>query len=89
MVIKGLHASVFFEEPSGYPSEYKGAWIAQCLEKDCCAQGKTREQAIERLEQTLGDNASVCVQRGLAPLSNLDAAPEFYWNHGDRVELGR
>jgi len=31
-----------------------GAWIAQCLELDVCAQGRTEVQAVANLRDTLG-----------------------------------
>lgn len=65
-------------------------YAAQCLEHDVCAQGDTREQALERFRLTLmGEIALEKHYRGKTEnfLATFPPAPLFYWRNFKDVEL--
>ena len=54
------------------------SWVGQCLEHDIAAQGKTLAIAKTCLEHTIAGQIFLDARSGLAPLSEIKAAPDFY-----------
>ncbi len=48
-----------------------GAWIAQCLEHDVCAQGRTEGQAVKNLHDTLGLHRFLDAKLNAEPLADV------------------
>lgn len=64
-------------------------WVAQCLEYDIAAQGKTLEEVNEALERTFVGQILLDVRRGKEPLQGIPKAPKLYWErfeHGERLK---
>lgn len=55
------------------------SWVAQALEYDITAQGKTIPAAEEALKRTLVGQLVVDVKHGLQPFEGIEQAPEQYW----------
>ena len=55
-------------------------WIAQGLEYDIAAQGKTLKESQEVFERMLATKIVVDLKNGIEPLSQLSEAPEEYIN---------
>ena len=63
-------------------------WVAQGLEFDVAAQGKTIQDAKNSFERTFIGQILVDVLNGEEPLSQVPRAPERYWaefNGGERL----
>ena len=54
-------------------------WVAQCLEKDLAAQGRTEPEAKKRFLAVLGAQIAWDLHDGRAPLSSLRQAPRRYF----------
>lgn len=52
-------------------------WVAQCLEFDLAAQGKTWVEAIGELERVINGRIVVCQREGIDPF-DLPKAPQIY-----------
>ena len=63
-------------------------WVAQCLEKDLAAQGRTIGEAQTAFVRTLIGQIVVDLQHKHRPFANLNRAPEVYeemWSKGARL----
>ena len=69
------------------------AWVAQALEFDIAAQGKTLKAASDAFERTVVGQLIVDMSNGQAPFDGIDQAPKEYWDRFDsakRIEdMGR
>jgi hypothetical protein len=66
-------------------------WAAQCLEYDIAAQGRTIGEAKTAFEKAFIGQIIVDISHGIAPLSQILAAPQHYWQMFDKSEklMGR
>ena len=68
-------------------------WVAQCLQYDIAAQGKTITDAKEAFCRTFAGQVCVDLYHDVEPLSGFLPAPREYWNQfkkGERsLPLGR
>jgi hypothetical protein len=55
------------------------AWIAQCLQFDITAQGRSYRDALDRLQVLFWAEHYQALNEDRTPFSNLDKAPERYW----------
>jgi hypothetical protein len=55
------------------------SWVAQCLEYDIVAQGKTPRKALESFGWVIGAQVLLDKQRRRKPLSTFERAPERFW----------
>jgi len=55
------------------------AWVAQCLEHDIAAQGKTFDEAEKAWERTFLGQILLDAKQGKEPLKDIKPAPRFYW----------
>jgi len=55
------------------------AFVAQCLERDVAAQGNTSDECKVRFVKTLRSQIASDLAKGLLPLSELDPAPQKFW----------
>jgi hypothetical protein len=62
------------------------AWVAQGLEYDIAAQGKTIRDAMRAFRQTLIGQIVIDVRHGRQPFANIPKAPDFYWEKYDEGE---
>ncbi len=62
------------------------AWVAQGLEYDIAAQGKTIRDAMRAFRRTLVGQIILDIKLGRRPLSNVPKAPDFYWEKYDEGE---
>lgn len=60
-------------------------WVAQCLDYDIAAQGKTITEAKEAFALTFAGQVFVDLHHGVAPLAGFAQAPREYW---DRFKTG-
>lgn len=60
-------------------------WTAQCLEYDIAAQGTTIQEAISEFSKVLTFEVAYSHERGLAPLHDIPAAPQYYWKLFEEV----
>lgn len=66
----------------------EGGWVAQCLEVDVAAQGKTIAEAKSALERTFVGQIVLDLKNGRQPLEAIGPAPGEYWemfNRGERL----
>jgi hypothetical protein len=64
-------------------------WVAQCLEKDIAAQGRTVRDAMTSFLNTLLGQLAVDLAHKQVPFEGLAAAPDYYeemWSEGARLE---
>jgi hypothetical protein len=61
-------------------------WVAQCLEYDVAAQGKTITQVKTAFERTFVGQILVDVKAGRQPLEGVGQAPGFYWEKFEHAE---
>lgn len=54
-------------------------WIAQCLEYDIAAQGKTIAEAKAAFARTFAGQIFVDLHHGVPPLAGFTQAPPEYW----------
>jgi len=57
-----------------------GVWVAQCLDYDIAAQGKTINKAVDALTRTFAGQVVLDIQHGKKPLEDFTKAPIDYWN---------
>lgn len=55
------------------------AWVAQCLEHNIAAQGKTLHEAEATFGRTLVGQLLLDSRRGKQPLQGIKPAPSVYW----------
>jgi len=58
-------------------------WIAQCLEWDVAAQGKTLDDALNSFEKTFVGQIILDIEGGRNPLETTPQAPKEYWEKFD------
>jgi hypothetical protein len=70
------------------------SFVAQCLEFDIAAQGKTITEVKRAFERTLIGQMMLDVRRGKRPFEDFGPAPRYYWEKyeqanpvGDREPL--
>lgn len=78
-VMEHIYLSVLFFQ------ERPGVWIAQGLERDIAAQGRTQEEARKAFEQTALGYLHLDAQLERSPLSTLGPAPEVFWKAWHRI----
>jgi hypothetical protein len=78
MVQPFLYVSVLFIHREGF-------WVAQSLERDLAAQGRTLDEAKHALEQTLVGQILFDKRQGREPLVHVPRAPDRYWEAFRRV----
>lgn len=66
------------------PSE--GLWLAQGLEYDLAAQGRSHEQAVESFTRILKARLRADIARHREPLEDLPEAPERFFQLWERME---
>jgi len=54
------------------------AWVAQCIERDVAAQGRTADEAKQRFLNTLADQILLDMATNKEPLVHLNPAPSRY-----------
>ena len=65
------------------------SWIAQCLEHDIAAQGKTLQEAEDAFRKTIVGQVILDLRKGREPLEGIKPAPRLYWRKFDEgVRLG-
>ena len=62
------------------------SWVAQCLEHDIAAQGKTANDAKHALEKTIAGQGFLDLKSGVSPIVNIKPAPDYYRNLFDKAE---
>ena len=62
------------------------AWTAQCLERDIAAQGQTVKAAIAEFSSMLAAEFAYASEKGYEPLTNVPAAPQYYWKMFEQAE---
>lgn len=63
-------------------------WIAQCVEKDICAQGETIKQVVERMKRTLDAYETLSCEKEIDLIGGLPVAPKkFETMYEDGVEV--
>ena len=60
-------------------------WVAQCINKDFAAQGKTPEDAKANFTGTIETHFALCLKNGEEPFQNVPDAPS--WFHRDFESL--
>ena len=68
-----------------YPEE--GAFIAQGLEYDICAQGRTIAEVTKAFDKAVVANVAVCIELGRAPLDGIQPAPAKFWQMYKTAEV--
>ena len=65
-------------------------WVAQCLEYDIAAQGKTLDEVQNRLKRTFVGQIILDVEMGKQPLQGIAEAPQMFFerfeNCGHRLK---
>lgn len=61
-------------------------WVAQCLEYDIAAQGKTIAAAKDAFSRTFAGQVFVDLHHKLDPLSGFSPAPKEYWDQFKSAE---
>jgi hypothetical protein len=64
---------------SGLLLKEASAWVAQGLEYDIAAQGKTIRDAMKAFRRTVVGQMVIDMKHGREPLSAIPKAPDFYW----------
>ena len=54
-------------------------WVAQCLEHDIAAQGKTLSEVEDAFRKTLVGQIILDLRKGREPLEDIKPAPSMYW----------
>jgi len=54
-------------------------WVAQCLEHDIAAQGKTLSEVEDAFRKTLVGQIVLDLRKGREPLEDIKPAPSIYW----------
>jgi hypothetical protein len=71
---------LFFREPSD-----PDTWVAQALERDVAAHGKSIEQAKLAFERTIAGYLRLAAKHHQEPLAMLKPAPEPFWLAWERA----
>lgn len=58
-------------------------WVAQGLEWDLAAQGRTVPEALSRLHKTVATQLCLCLENGVEPLSQAVEAPQVFFKAFD------
>ena len=64
-------------------------WVAQCIDYDIAAQGKTMQGTKEAFEKTIIGQIVVDIKNDRPPLFDIHSAPEFYqkkFNAGEQLK---
>jgi len=61
-------------------------WVAQCLEYDIAAQGKTMKTAVQAILQALREQADRDTEAGRKPFADFEKAPKDFWNQFESAE---
>jgi hypothetical protein len=77
---KRYYLSVLFLEHA------EGGWVAQCLEYDIAAQGKTLKRAMEAFERTVVGQVALDLSKQREPFQGIPQAPSEYWEEFDTAE---
>lgn len=65
------------------------SWIAQCLEHDIAAQGKTLPDVEEAFRRTVVGQIMLDLRKGREPFEGIKPAPKMYWRKFDEgLRLG-
>jgi hypothetical protein len=64
---------------SGLLLKEASAWVAQGLEYDIAAQGKTIRDAMRAFRRTVVGQMVLDIRNGREPLAAIPKAPDFYW----------
>jgi len=64
----------------------ESAWVAECLEYDIGAQGKTIEQAKLAFAKTLASQIVVDIAHGRQPLEGIGPSPDDVWQRYESAE---
>lgn len=62
------------------------SWVAQCLEYDIAAQGKTFSDVKRAFERTFIGQVMLDIKSGKEPLCGIPKAPDIYWERFARSE---
>jgi hypothetical protein len=62
-------------------------WVAQCLEYDIAAQGKTVSEVKNSFIKTFAGQIVLDVRNNCRPLEGIGRAPKYYWDLVDKAEL--
>ena len=62
------------------------SWVAQALEYDITAQGKTIQKATDALERTVVGQLLVDITHGSQPFEGIEQAPKIYWEHFEKAK---
>jgi len=60
------------------------SWVAQCLQYDIAAQGKTIADAMAAFARTVSGQICVDLHHGVEPLSEFTPAPHEYWHRFEK-----
>jgi|ERR1700693_1201710 len=63
-----------------------GPWVAQGLDYDIAAQGRTIQEAMKAFQQTLLAQIRADLSKGRNPLQDFEHAPDMYWSAYERAE---
>ncbi|MBK8938428.1 MAG: hypothetical protein IPM79_12490 [Polyangiaceae bacterium] len=66
-----------------------GAWVAQCVDLDVAAYGRTADAAAENLRDSLSAAAALDKKEGRAPFDGLDPAPEMFRARFEQLQWRR
>jgi len=61
-------------------------WIAQCLEWDIAAQGKTLDDALKSFEKTFVGQLVLDIGQDKNPLENTPRTPKEYWTKFEQAK---
>ena len=62
------------------------AWVAQCLDYDIAAQGKTIAEAKDAFARTFAGQVFVDLNHNVEPLHGFSPAPQEYWEQFEKGE---
>lgn len=57
----------------------QGLWVAQCLEHDIAAQGKSIKAAMRTFSKLFAGQVFLDIENGKEPLEDFTPAPVEYW----------
>lgn len=56
------------------------AWVAQCLERDICAQAESLKDVLYEVQRALVGHLVISIKLGKEPFKDLPPAPKEYWD---------
>jgi hypothetical protein len=68
-----------------YPEE--GSWIAQGVQFDITARGRTPTEASERFNDKFGAELVISMEVGEEPLAGIGPAPKEFWEMYERAKM--